>query len=82
MKERIRWVLAEHAALGVDVETLGDDDDLFAAGLTSHAVVNVLLALEDDLGVELPEELLRKSTFRSVSSLATAFGELDAVAVP
>lgn len=83
MKESIRRVIAEQANLPVDVASLGDDDDLYAAGLTSHAVVNVMLALEDELDVELPEALLRKSTFRSVASLNEAFaGLVEAGAAP
>jgi acyl carrier protein len=73
---RIRAVLAEHARLPVDVARLGDDDDLFAAGMTSHASVNVMLALEDDFDTEFPEAMLRKSTFSSVASLRAALVEL------
>ena len=43
----IRAVLRDHARLPVNVDTLGDDADLFAAGMSSHASVNVMLALED-----------------------------------
>jgi acyl carrier protein len=43
----IREVLREHARLPVDVDTLGNDVDLFSAGMTSHASVNLMLALED-----------------------------------
>lgn len=73
---RIRAVLTEHARLPVDVAGLGDDDDLFAAGMTSHASVNVMLALEDDFDTEFPEAMLRKSTFSSVASLRAALVEL------
>ncbi|MDA8034482.1 MAG: acyl carrier protein [Actinomycetota bacterium] len=82
MNEQIRQILAEQAGLAVPVETLGDDDDLFAAGLTSFGVVNVMLALEDALDVELPEHLLRKSTFQSVSALATVLGGLAPTMAP
>lgn len=73
---RIRTVLAEHARLPVDLATLGDGDDLFQAGMTSHASVNVMLALEDAFDTEFPEAMLRKSTFSSVTSLREALGEL------
>lgn len=76
MRESVRRVVAEHGNLPVDIASLGDEDDLYAAGLTSHAVVNVMLALEDELDVELPEALLRKSTFRSVAALCEAFSGL------
>lgn len=67
--ERIRRVLAAHARLPVDVAQLGDDDDLYQAGMTSHASVNVMLALEDAFDFEFPDALLRKSTFASIGSL-------------
>jgi len=61
--EEIRRVLGEYARLGVDAADLSDDDDLFRLGMTSHASVSVMLALEDAFGVEFPEHMLRKSTF-------------------
>ncbi|HEX3002782.1 MAG TPA: acyl carrier protein [Angustibacter sp.] len=72
----IRAVLAEHGHLGVDVDGVGAADDLYAAGLTSHASVNVMLALEDAFDVEFPDRMLRKSTFASVSAIAEAVDEL------
>jgi acyl carrier protein len=78
---RIRTVLAEHARLPVDVATLGDDDDLFQAGMTSHASVNVMLALEDAFDTEFPEAMLRKATFSSVAALRSALEELSVVGV-
>ena len=74
--ERIRQVVAEHARLPVDASTLGDDDDLFEAGMTSHASVNVMLALEDELDIEFPQATLRKATFRSVAAMAEVVGVL------
>ena len=43
MDEEIRKVLAKHGRLPVAVDSLSDDDDLYAAGLTSHASVNLML---------------------------------------
>lgn len=82
MKDQIRRVLADQGGLAVPIETLGDEDDLFAAGLTSFGVVNVLLALEEELGVEVPEGLLRKATFQTVGAMATAFGGLAPMVAP
>ena len=45
MNDDIRTILKEHGRLSVDVATLGDDADLYQAGMTSHASVNVMLAL-------------------------------------
>ncbi|MGO9335209.1 MAG: acyl carrier protein [Acidimicrobiales bacterium] len=76
MTEEIRRVLGEYARLVVDVADLSDDDDLFRLGMTSHASVSVMLALEDAFGVEFPEHMLRKSTFESISSIRQAVTEL------
>jgi acyl carrier protein len=76
MDETIRNILAEHGRFPVDVNDIGEDDDLFRAGMTSHASVNVMLALEDEFDVEFPESMLRKSTFESVAAIRTALSEL------
>ena len=74
--DEIRRILLEHARLPVDVATLGDRDDLFRVGLTSHANVNVMLALEEEFDVEFPESMLRRSTFQSIAAMHEAVTEL------
>jgi acyl carrier protein len=76
---RIRRVLSEHGRLATPVGSLSDDDDLYRAGVTSHASVNVMLALEDEFDVEFPERLLRKTTFASIASIRAALAELTSV---
>ena len=46
MSDEIRAVLKEHGRLSVDAATVGEGHDLYAAGMTSQASVNVMLALE------------------------------------
>jgi acyl carrier protein len=70
--DEIRKVLAQHGRLPVAVDSLSDDDDLYAAGLTSHASVNLMLALEDEFDLEFPDAMLRKSTFASVRAIREA----------
>lgn len=72
----IREVLGDNARLSVSADSISADEDLFAAGMTSHASVNVMLALEEVFDVEFPPEMLTKSTFRSVSNIAGALREL------
>ena len=79
MDEKIRSILAEHGRFPVDVSTIDENDDLFRAGMTSHASVNVMLALEDEFDVEFPESMLRKSTFESVDAIRAALCELVSV---
>ena len=75
-EQAIRKVLGEHAKLSVDATELELTADLYELGLTSHASVNVMLALEDAFDIEFPDELLRKSTFASVGSIRSALTEL------
>jgi acyl carrier protein len=72
----VRTVLAAHAKLQSDAATVGVQADLYAAGLTSHASVNVMLALEDEFDIEFPDSMLRKATFVSIAAIAGAVQEL------
>ena len=76
MTEKIRDVLSAHARLPVDVGTLPDEADLYQAGMTSHASVQVMLGLEDAFDVELPDRMLRREVFQSIASISAALAEL------
>lgn len=76
MDERIREVLAAHGRLAGDVVALGVDDDLFVAGMSSHASVGVMLALEDEFDLEFPDEMLNRLVFSSIRSIREAIGGL------
>ena len=58
-----------------------DSADLFAAGMSSHASVNVMLGLEDAFDIEFPDQMLKASVFESVSGIESALGELLGQAV-
>lgn len=81
MKEQIREVIKEHGQLAVDVDTLADDADLYQAGMSSHASVNVMIALEDAFDVEFEDSMLKRSVFESVASIAAALEQVRAAAV-
>lgn len=72
----IRAILARHGRLSVDVANLRDDSDLYEAGLTSLATVNVMLALEGHFDIEFPDALLGRKTFASLEAIAEAISEL------
>lgn len=74
--DRIREIVADHGRLAVDVATVSDNDDLYRAGLTSHASVNLMLALEDAFDIEFPERMLRRQTFESVAAMREAIDSL------
>jgi acyl carrier protein len=76
MNDEIRQILKEHGRLSVDAITLGDDDDLYKAGMTSHASVNVMLALEGKFEIEFPDRMLKRSVFETIASIRDAVAEL------
>ncbi|HEX7703502.1 MAG TPA: acyl carrier protein [Kofleriaceae bacterium] len=75
---KIRAILKEHGRLSKDAEALEDKADLYQAGMTSHASVNVMLALEGEFDVEFPDAMLKRSVFESVAAIQTAIDELVA----
>ena len=64
VRNAVREIVQRAGRLGVAGDALGDDLDLYQAGLTSHATVNVMLALEDHFDVEFPENKLRRRTLQ------------------
>jgi acyl carrier protein len=77
VKEKIRKVIKDHARLAVDVAILEDSADLGEAGMTSHANVMLMLALENEFGLEFPDSMLSRSVFESVDSIAAAIQSLQ-----
>jgi len=74
----IRRVLRDHGRLAVDPGQLSPDADLYQSGMTSHASVNVMLALEGEFDVEFPDHMLKRNVFRSIASIERALRELIA----
>jgi acyl carrier protein len=77
LAEEIRRVLRNHARLPVEIDSLDDQADLFRAGMSSHASVNVMLALEDAFDIEFPDSMLKRSVFESVAGIDAAIQELQ-----
>jgi acyl carrier protein len=73
---KVRQLLAEYGQLPVDVAFLGDRSDLYAAGLKSLAVVQLMLALEAEFGVEFPDHRLNRRTFANISTIEGCVREL------
>jgi len=78
MIDKIKNILKEYGRLGVDAATLGEDDDLYQAGMSSHASVNVMLALESEFDLEFPDRMLSRGVFQSIGAIRSAVEELQA----
>ncbi|MCA9619940.1 MAG: acyl carrier protein [Myxococcales bacterium] len=76
MTDAIRRILKDHGRLSVDAMDLAEDADLYQAGMTSHASVNVMLALEGEFDIEFPDSMLRRSVFESIAAIRAAVEDL------
>ena len=76
LRSEVRSVLRDHARLPNGVDALADTADLFEAGMSSHASVNVMLALEDAFDIEFPDTMLKRSVFESVAGIDAAIAQL------
>lgn len=66
---RTRNILYEVGSLRESIESLADDADLYAAGLSSRASVHIMLALEDEFDIEFPDHMLNRQTFQSIATI-------------
>jgi acyl carrier protein len=70
---RIRKMIAEIGNI-VD-EDIADDSDLLALGLQSMDFVSLVLQLEVEFGLELPENLVRRESFQTPLSIAATIAQ-------
>ena len=69
MNETIRTLLAKLGGLPVSVDTVANDADLYAAGLSSFASVQLMLGLEEAFDIEFPDHLLNRKSFASIAAI-------------
>ncbi len=77
MDAQLRSILQSAGGLVVPAADLDADADLFAVGLSSLATVRVMLAIEQEFGIEFPDILLTRRTFRSIAALRDAVGQVQ-----
>ena len=76
--QKIRAILAKHSRLDLNFDLIGEEEDLYAAGLTSLTTVNIMLAIEDAFDIEFPDSKLNRKTFQSIESLVETVVDLVA----
>jgi acyl carrier protein len=74
--ERVRRIVGDHGKLSIDPSKVSTDADLYELGLTSFATVQLMLALEEEFAVEIPDRLLNRKTFQSIGAMASAVASL------
>lgn len=69
MNGEIRALLAKLGGLPVSIDTIDDNGDLYAAGLSSFASVQLMLGLEEAFDIEFPDHLLNRKSFASIAAI-------------
>jgi len=77
MMENIRDIVAQYGGVSIDVASLDEAADLYAAGMTSFASVNLMLGLEEAFSIEFPDVMLTRKTFGSLAAIAEAIAKLS-----
>ncbi len=77
MIEKVRDIVALYGGVSIDVASLDDAADLYAAGMTSFASVNLMLGLEEAFSIEFPDVMLTRKTFGSLAAIAEAVAKLS-----
>lgn len=67
--QMIRRILDTHGCLDAEARLIRTHDDLFARGLTGLAAVDVLLAVEDALGITFPPAMVARSSVKTIDTL-------------
>ena len=69
---RIKQVIIRTLSLEVDAEEIDDADELFdgGLGLNSMATIEIIVGIEEEFGIEVPDEDLRVELFDSVQTMA------------
>jgi acyl carrier protein len=68
LEDRLIKVIGDRV-LSLD-SSFGKDDDLYAAGLDSMAIMQLLLAVEEEFGISLPVESVSRKNLSSATALA------------
>jgi acyl carrier protein len=74
IQDRVRQLLREQGM--IDVDALGSDTDLYAAGMNSLASVDLMLAVEQAFNFVFPDDALNRRTFSSIGSIASVVERL------
>jgi acyl carrier protein len=69
MNDTIRELLKKHGGLQVDIDGLDAGADLYAAGLSSFASVQLMLAIEERFDIEFPDSMLNRKSFQSIEAI-------------
>jgi acyl carrier protein len=68
-RDQITAIVEGLLAKRTGARSVRSDQNLTEAGLTSLDMVNLMLAIEDEFGVEIPQRRMTPANFRSVAAI-------------
>ena len=75
LKQRLKAMMVEHLMLQVGADAIGDDQPLFgpgSLGLDSVDALQLVVALDKNFGLKVPDPAAAKEILHSVSTMAAA----------
>jgi acyl carrier protein len=77
MIDLIREIIDAKGHLPVAARTIDPNANLYEAGLSPFAAIQVMLALENACGVEFPKQMQRRRSFSSLNSIAACLEHVE-----
>jgi D-alanine--poly(phosphoribitol) ligase subunit 2 len=69
MQQKLRDFIFRELVFVPDPQSFGEDDDLLQAGLDSMAIMRLIIFIENEFGVTLPDSEIEPDNVRSLGSL-------------
>ena len=76
LTDRVAVVVRQLMGKRSILRSVGHDDDLRASGLSSLDLVNLMLSVEAEFAVKIPERDMTPANFRSIARIADLVGGL------
>jgi acyl carrier protein len=72
VKDRLKKLIVERLKLQVDQDSIDDDAALFGEGLGLDSIdaLELVVGLEQEFGVQVPDEAVGREAFASINALA------------
>jgi acyl carrier protein len=69
LAERVAHLVRRSLGQQATAKPIGRDDDLRASGLSSLGLVNLMLAVEEEFALKIPERDMTPANFRSIARI-------------
>lgn len=69
MKKKLRHFIFQELVFVARPESFGDDDDLLEAGLDSMGIMRLIMFIENEFGVTLPDTEIEPDNVQSFNAL-------------